>query len=96
MTFGGPYSNHLAATAATGKIMRFKTIGMVRGNEERSMNPTMQFCKDQGMTLFPISRAEYRQKDKPDWKLSLKKKWGDFYLLPEAVSYTHLTLPTKA
>ena len=83
LTFGGPYSNHLAATAATGKIMRFKTIGMVRGNEKRSMNPTMQFCKDQGMTLFPISRAEYRQKDKPDWKLSLKKKWGDFYLLPE-------------
>ena len=63
--------------------MRYKTIGMVRGDEERSMNPTMQFCKDQGMTLFPISRAEYRQKDKPDWKLSLKKKWGDFYLLPE-------------
>ena len=83
LTFGGPYSNHLAATAATGKIMRFKTIGMVRGNEKRSMNPTMQFCKDQGMTLFPISRAEYRQKDKPSWRLSLKKKWGDFYLLPE-------------
>ena len=83
LTFGGPYSNHLAATAAIGKIMRYKTIGMVRGDEERSMNPTMQFCKEQGMTLFPISRAEYRQKDKPDWKLSLKKKWGDFYLLPE-------------
>ncbi len=83
LTFGGPYSNHLAATAAIGKIMRYKTIGMVRGDEERSMNPTMQFCKEQGMTLFPISRAEYRQKDKPSWRLSLKKKWGDFYLLPE-------------
>ncbi|OUW77606.1 MAG: 1-aminocyclopropane-1-carboxylate deaminase [Flavobacteriaceae bacterium TMED212] len=83
LTFGGPYSNHLAATAAIGKIMRYKTIGMVRGDEERSMNPTMQFCKEQGMTLFPISRAEYRQKDKPSWRLSLQKKWGDFYLLPE-------------
>ena len=57
LTFGGPYSNHLAATAAIGKIMRYKTIGIVRGDEERPMNPTMQFCNEQCMTLFHISRA---------------------------------------
>ena len=63
LTFGGPFSNHLAATAAAGKIMGFKTIGLVRGEEERSMNSTLKFCQDQGMTLFPISRAEYRKKN---------------------------------
>jgi 1-aminocyclopropane-1-carboxylate deaminase len=29
LTFGGPFSNHLAATAAAGKIMGFETIGIV-------------------------------------------------------------------
>lgn len=88
LTFGGPFSNHLAATAAAGKIKGFKTIGVVRGEEERPMNPTLQFCKDQGMTLFPISRADYLQKDQPDLRLTLQKKWGDFYLLPEGGTNT--------
>ena len=29
LTFGGPFSNHLTATAAAGKMMGFKTIGVV-------------------------------------------------------------------
>lgn len=83
LTFGGPFSNHLAASAAGGKIVGIKTIGVVRGEEERSLNPTLQFCQDQGMTLFPISREEYRQKYHPEWITRLKNKFGPFYLLPE-------------
>ncbi|MBI4944814.1 MAG: 1-aminocyclopropane-1-carboxylate deaminase/D-cysteine desulfhydrase [Bacteroidetes bacterium] len=33
LTFGGAYSNHIAATAAAGKKFKFKTIGIIRGNE---------------------------------------------------------------
>ena len=33
LTFGGPFSNHLAATAAAGRIKGFKTIGMTRGRK---------------------------------------------------------------
>ena len=88
LTFGGPFSNHLRATATAGKIKGLKTIGLVRGEEQRQMNPTLQFCQDQGMTLFPISRAEYCQKDLHYWRLSLQKKLGDFYLLPEGGTNT--------
>ena len=83
LTFGGPFSNHLTATAAGGKIMGFKTIGVVRGEEERKLNPSLQFCQDQGMTLYPISRADYRQKHLPKLMTHLKNKFGAFYLLPE-------------
>tara|TARA_B100001057_G_scaffold29739_1_gene27109 strand:- start:9331 stop:10233 length:903 start_codon:yes stop_codon:yes gene_type:complete len=83
LTFGGPFSNHLTATAAAGKIMEFKTIGVVRGEEERKLNPSLQFCQDQGMTLYPISRADYRQKHLPELMTHLKNKFGAFYLLPE-------------
>jgi 1-aminocyclopropane-1-carboxylate deaminase len=33
LTFGGAYSNHIAATAAAGKEFGFKTIGIIRGDE---------------------------------------------------------------
>jgi 1-aminocyclopropane-1-carboxylate deaminase/D-cysteine desulfhydrase-like pyridoxal-dependent ACC family enzyme len=33
VTFGGAYSNHIAAVAAAGKEFGFKTIGIIRGDE---------------------------------------------------------------
>ena len=33
LTFGGAYSNHIAATAAAGYEHGFKTIGIIRGDE---------------------------------------------------------------
>ena len=33
ITFGGAYSNHIAATAAAGKEFGFRTIGIIRGDE---------------------------------------------------------------
>jgi 1-aminocyclopropane-1-carboxylate deaminase len=88
LTFGGPFSNHLAATAAAGKIMGFETIGIVRGEEARKLNPSLQFCQDQSMVLFPVSRADYRLKNEPEFIASLQKKWGNFYLLPEGGTNT--------
>jgi len=82
LTFGGPFSNHLAATAAAGRILGFKTIGIIRGDEKRQ-NPTLQFCQDQGMTLFPVSRTTYSEKDTSRFHETLIKKFGKFYLLPE-------------
>src|SRR4051812_10901603 len=33
LTFGGAYSNHIAATAAAGKEFGIKTFGIIRGEE---------------------------------------------------------------
>ena len=41
LTFGGPFSNHLAATAAAARITGIKSIGVVRGEEARNLNPTL-------------------------------------------------------
>lgn len=83
LTFGGPFSNHLAATAAAAKILDLKSIGVVRGKEVRNLNITLQFCKDQNMTLYPISRTDYRKKHLPELMIKLKNKFGVFYPLPE-------------
>ncbi len=83
LTFGGPFSNHLAATAAAGSINGLKTIGVVRGEEVRERNPTLQFCQDHGMTLYPVTRKAYQQKETAEFYQHLNQKFGKFYCIPE-------------
>lgn len=83
LTFGGAYSNHIAATAYAGKYYAIKTIGVIRGEEQFPLNPTLNFAKDCGMQLHYISREDYKQKNSSEFLYQLKKKWGNFYLLPE-------------
>ena len=86
LTFGGAYSNHIAAVAALGKEYGFKTIGIIRGEElvnKVSNNATLSFAKSCGMFFYFISRAEYRKKDELFFLENLKSIYGDFYLLPE-------------
>jgi 1-aminocyclopropane-1-carboxylate deaminase len=86
LTFGGAYSNHIAAVAYAGKENGFKTIGVIRGEElasKISENPTLQFAQECGMQLEFVSRSDYQQKSEPYFIENLKQKFGDFYLLPE-------------
>ncbi len=94
LTFGGAFSNHIAATAYAGKENGFKTIGIIRGEElaaADATNPTLQFAADCGMELFFVSRREYRNKDKEEFLANLRQIHGDFYLIPEGGS-NHLAV----
>jgi 1-aminocyclopropane-1-carboxylate deaminase len=61
LTFGGAYSNHLRAMAAAGRIYRFATIGVVRGEEEPH-NAVLDAAAADGMQLHYMDRATYRRK----------------------------------
>lgn len=63
VTFGGAYSNHIAATAVAGEIFNIPTIGIIRGDEEiASSNPTLKKAKSCGMKLIFVDRATYRER----------------------------------
>ncbi len=90
LTFGGAYSNHIAATAAAGNELGIKTIGVIRGDElgknlEKTLekNPTLGFAVSQGMQLHFVSRKAYRQKNDPEFITNLFQLFGKFYLVPE-------------
>ncbi len=83
LTFGGAYSNHIAATAFSAKDKRFKSIGIIRGEENFPLNPTLHFARESGMELHYVSRADYRLKSTPVFFDKLKSQFGDFYFLPE-------------
>ncbi|WP_411032386.1 1-aminocyclopropane-1-carboxylate deaminase/D-cysteine desulfhydrase [Spongiimicrobium sp. 3-5] len=86
LTFGGAYSNHLAATAYTGKEYGFKTIGVIRGEEIKSKwrkNPTLSQAYDFGMRFHFVSREVYRQKENVNFLNDLEQRFGKNYVLPE-------------
>ena len=86
LTFGGAFSNHIAATAFAGKENGFKTIGIIRGDELKDKieeNPTLKFAKECGMQLEFVSRENYRQKDSQNYIKNLYNQFGNFYLVPE-------------
>ena len=86
LTFGGAFSNHIAAVAFAGKERGFKTIGIIRGDELSSKiadNPTLLFAQNCGMQLEFISREEYRLKSEVSFLENLKQRFGSFYHIPE-------------
>lgn len=86
LSFGGAYSNHLLALAAAGKELGFRTIGVVRGEEHKPLNPTLQRCSELGMVLHYIDRTSYREKHLPKVIQPLQEQWGPAYLIPEGGS----------
>lgn len=91
LSFGGAFSNHIAAVAAAGKEFGFNTIGIIRGEElfdKIDENSTLKFAEQSGMRFKFVTRAVYRNKTSEHFIEELKAEFGDFYLLPEGGTNT--------
>lgn len=60
LTFGGAYSNHIAATAAACQLAGLACTGVIRGERPPVYGHTLQHAMDKGMQLEFISREDYR------------------------------------
>ena len=86
LTFGGAYSNHIPAVAYAAKINGFKSLGFIRGEEivnKYLENPTLKYSHDLGMKFKFLSRSNYKLKTNEYFLRKLKKKFKDYYLIPE-------------
>ena len=95
LTFGGAYSNHIAATAFAGKENGFQTVGVIRGEELEAKideNPTLKFAQDCGMKFEFVSREQYRMKESSDFISKLNEKYGSYYLVPEGGTNSYAIL----
>jgi 1-aminocyclopropane-1-carboxylate deaminase len=84
VTFGGAYSNHIAALAYAGKKYGFETIGVIRGEKESSDNPTLKMASQNGMQLLYVDRSAYRNYTQSG--LTLFENDPLIYILPEGGS----------
>lgn len=84
ITFGGAFSNHIAAVSAVGNLAGISTLGMIRGEELKDKwreNPTLVFARRNGMNLQFVSREEYRHKEK--LTEFLQSEFPDALIVPE-------------
>lgn len=90
LTFGGAYSNHIAATAVAAKQMGIASIGIIRGEElaeqPEKWSHTLQAAKQQGMALIFISRQQYRLKHDAQIVQTLKQSRPNLFIIPEGGS----------
>lgn len=83
LTFGGAFSNHIAAVAEAGQAFGFKTIGVIRGEAPATPGPTLQLAATRGMHLHHVSRSDFRRQHDPLWIAELLNHHGNCYILPE-------------
>ncbi len=86
LTFGGAFSNHIAATAAAGLELNIPTVGLIRGEElqyQIANNPTLKYAKSCGMHLEFVSRATYKNKTDPVYLQALSETFKGYYIIPE-------------
>ncbi|MCH8553695.1 MAG: pyridoxal-phosphate dependent enzyme [Schleiferiaceae bacterium] len=83
LTFGGAFSNHIAATAAACQELGLRSIGVIRGEAHYTENATLKAAQAAGMQLHFVSRTAYREKDSVQFLQSLQQLFGEFYLIPE-------------
>lgn len=84
LTFGGAYSNHIAATAEVGKRLRIPTIGVIRGDELNiNSNHTLKNAAAAGMKLKFTSREEYALREEKYYHEELRRRHGHILIVPE-------------
>ncbi|NCI77588.1 1-aminocyclopropane-1-carboxylate deaminase/D-cysteine desulfhydrase [Acinetobacter kanungonis] len=90
LTFGGAYSNHIAATAYAAQCFGFESLGIIRGEElaSKPLNPTLSTAQQFGMQLQFVSRENYRLKQSPDYLAQLQQDYPDYYVIPEGGTNT--------
>lgn len=84
ISFGGAYSNHIAALSTLGKISGIPTLGIIRGEELENRwqdNPTLLLASRNGMSFLFVSREAY--KDKIALSERLKVRYPEALIIPE-------------
>lgn len=85
LTFGGAFSNHIAATAQACFNAGLSSIGIIRGDELTGigLNPTLHEADRLGMELHFVSRDDYRKRAESEYLRTLETSFGRFFHIPE-------------
>lgn len=84
ITFGGAFSNHIAAVSAVGEMLNIPSLGIIRGEELQDKwrdNPTLVFAEKNGMSFRFVTREEYRDKER--LIQSLQEEFPEALIVPE-------------
>ena len=87
ITFGGAFSNHIAAVAKLGNLENLPTLGIIRGEELQNNwqeNPTLKLANENGMQFRFVNRELYRNKE--NLIKILQEEFPESCIIPEGGS----------
>ncbi|MDO4223199.1 MAG: pyridoxal-phosphate dependent enzyme [Acinetobacter sp.] len=90
LSFGGAYSNHIAALAHACRMENMPCVGIIRGEElaQKPFNSTLKDAQQHGMTLHFVSRQDYRQRHDATYLAQLQQQFPHYYIIPEGGTNT--------
>lgn len=83
ITFGGPFSNHIAATAAVCAQYEIPSVGIIRGTYVDTENPTLIKAAELGMKLYHVPKEAYKFKANAPLIKELLDSYDNPMLIPE-------------
>lgn len=84
ITMGGPFSNHLHATAAACHFLGQRLICLVRGEDADAKNPTLIDIGNWGAKIIPLDRATYRGiRSEQSLPKAIRDAYPDYLFIPE-------------
>ena len=86
LTFGGAFSNHLAAVAAMCNHHSLQSLAYVRADQLDKHNPTLAFCLQQGMQIQLLNRNQYRLRNDAGFLQQLQQQHQHLLIVPEGGS----------
>lgn len=81
LSFGGAYSNHLAALACYCHDAGLQSVGVIRGEHPMNPSPTISLAAGYGMKHVFVSRSEYKNSQILNEQMS--REFPGFMIVPE-------------
>ncbi len=83
ITYGGPFSNHIAATAAVCAQFGIPSVGLIRGTYKDPNNPTLTKAAELGMKLHHVPKDAYKLKAEAPLIQDILMSYDNPMLIPE-------------
>lgn len=83
ITFGGAHSNHIDAVAHICQLENLKCTGLIRGDENSQLSPTLLRALDKGMKIQFVSRSNYKKRNDKDYLAHLRNLFPGAFIIPE-------------
>jgi 1-aminocyclopropane-1-carboxylate deaminase len=80
LTFGGPWSNHILATAAACQRAGLGCVAIIRGERPATPSQTLTDVEQMGTKLYFTDRSAYAKKEVPE---ALHAEMDNWVLVPE-------------
>jgi len=86
ISFGGAFSNHIAALANICNHYSIPSVAIIRGEFDDPDNPTITKARSKGMHVHFVPKQEYRLKEESDLISSIINSYDNPFIVPEGGS----------